>query len=216
MIKIMIISKNYNFAQQVINNMKNHDIDIVVSGIVDNLEKADELLQVQEVSLIFLEQGDLEKEAKAFSEKYKNKIIKTSTREIENEMKIMAIRDLNQTKTLDDVTKIRNKIIHELEYLGYNFKLNGSHYLTDIILQVYQNKKQIIDILERDIYPDIAKKYGKQMKNIKNSIANANKYMYCVCDIEKLKSYFNLCEDTKPNIKQVIFTVIQKVKMSLE
>lgn len=211
MIKVIIISKNHDFVQQVINNMRNHSIDIEISEVADSLEKVGEINQ--EISLIFLDQENLKQSQEKWYEKYHDRIIVTSTKEIENETKIMAIKNLQQTLKPEEIAKIRNQIIHEMEYIGYNFKLNGAHYLADVILHIYQNKKQMVDSLEKDIYPIIARKYGKQVNNIKNSIANASKCMYCACDIEKLKNYFNLYEDIQPNIKQIIFTVIQKVEM---
>ena len=69
----------------------------------------------------------------------------------------------------------------------------------------------MVDNLQTHIYPIIAKKYNKTIYNVKSSINKATECMYYECDAERLEKYFQFDEDTKPTIKQVVFTVINKI-----
>ncbi len=65
--------------------------------------------------------------------------------------------------------------------------------------------------LEEDIYPIVARKYNKSMHNIKSNINKANDYMYKVCKKEILRKYFKFFDDTKPTVKNVIYTMLNKI-----
>ena len=111
-----------------------------------------------------------------------------------------------------DFERSRRKIAKELEYIGYEFKYKGTHYLLDTIYELYwQNTNTMTDNLQTGIYPIIAKKYDKTVYNIKSSIGKATDCMYYDCDMDKLVKYFHLSYDTKPTPKQVVFTVINKL-----
>ncbi|MDE5830641.1 MAG: sporulation initiation factor Spo0A C-terminal domain-containing protein, partial [Clostridia bacterium] len=103
------------------------------------------------------------------------------------------------------------KVVNELEYVGYKFKYKGTHYLVDTILHMYDKQNSMVDNLQSNIYPIIAKKYDKSIHNIKSSINKATECMYYECDARKLKDYFKFTDDTKPTVKQVVFTVINKI-----
>ena len=95
-----------------------------------------------------------------------------------------------------------------MEYLHYNLSSIGTSYLIDTIL-IASKKKKIN--LETDIYKIIANKYSKSVNNIKWNIYNATNNMYYECKSEKLKEYFNLYNDTKPKVKMVISTILNKI-----
>ena len=104
----------------------------------------------------------------------------------------------------------KQRIIAELESISYNFKYRGTYYLIDAILEVQKSAESKIDSLQKDLYPIIAKKYGKTVHDIKNCISTATDSMYCDCNIDHLKKYFNLCQDEKPSIKRIIYTIANK------
>lgn len=129
-------------------------------------------------------------------------------------------KNVHSPQTDDDVEKIittycldnkKSIIIKELESIGYNPKYRGTKYLVDTILEIYKNTDVRLDSLQSDFYPIVAKKYNKSVQNIKNCIKTATNSMYLECDIEKLKSYFNLYEDKKPTVRQVVFTIINHI-----
>ena len=111
-----------------------------------------------------------------------------------------------------DIDIKKNKIIDELSSIGYQFKYQGTHYLVDTILYVGKNKNNLVENLQTKVYPVIAEKYHKSPWNIKSSINKATECMYYECDSTKLENYFKFHDDTKPTVKEVIFTVINRIK----
>lgn len=113
----------------------------------------------------------------------------------------------------EDIRKnedIDKRILNELLFLNYNISLKGTKYLIETIKHVYNNR-DYLDNLEKFIYPNVAQKYNEKLCNIKCRIGKATMLMYCNCEIEKLKSYFNLDVDTKPKLKTVIETIVRKI-----
>ena len=106
---------------------------------------------------------------------------------------------------------LKNKIIKELLYLGYDMSHKGTEYLADCINYVVTNNYKYFENLEKEIYPIIAQKYNANVRNIKSNIIRANNEMYCECEVEKLKNYFNFSKDHKPKIKVVIKTILNKI-----
>ena len=107
--------------------------------------------------------------------------------------------------------EIRNEIIKQLQYLNYNLSHKGTQYLMDSILIIYNKQDYEMFNLEEDIYPIVARKYNKSMHNIKSNINKANDYMYKVCKKEILRKYFKFFDDTKPTVKNVIYTMLNKI-----
>ena len=125
---------------------------------------------------------------------------------------LCALSDLINAKTPDaDTILVRKKIQAELEFIGYNLSYNGSRYLEETIFQLYIKRELYIDNLVKDVYPIIAKKYKKTINTVKCDIIRATDIMYCECNVDKLKKYFNFYSDTKPKPKLVAFTVLNKL-----
>ena len=66
---------------------------------------------------------------------------------------------------------------------------------------------------EEIVYPAISKKYGKSISTIKSNINKSNDFMYKVCKRDKLKEYFKFQDDTKPTVKIVVYTIVNKIIM---
>lgn len=121
------------------------------------------------------------------------------------------LKQVNKLIESKDILLQRAKIANELKKIGYDINYKGTIYLIDAIFQMYLHKENLIDNLQRDIYPIISKKYNKTVHNIKCNITNATELMYYKCDINTLKEYFNFYDDTKPTTKTVIYTVLNKI-----
>ena len=103
---------------------------------------------------------------------------------------------------------IKNSIIQELLYLGFEISHKGTNYLIDTIEYIILNPSKKVQSLERDVYSILSYKYGDSKHNIKCSINRAITSMYCECEIEKLKKYFSFNRDIKPNVKTIVETII--------
>ncbi len=108
-------------------------------------------------------------------------------------------------------SKIKNKINKELKYLSFNFNHCGTKYIMESIYILYKLKDYYDDNLEKDIYPIVAKKYGKTIHNIKMDIIYATNIMYCEAKEEKLMKYLKIYEPYKPGPKRIITTILGKI-----
>ena len=107
--------------------------------------------------------------------------------------------------------QLRNKITKQLQYLNYNLAHKGTQYLIDAIMLIHHTGDYDIFNLKEDIYPIIAKRYGKSIHNIKSDINKANDYMYKICKKERVMKYFKFFDDSKPTVKNVIYTILNKL-----
>lgn len=103
----------------------------------------------------------------------------------------------------------RQKIINKLQNLGYSFKLRGSYYLVDVILECLNSEIEVKSDLEKKIYPLVAKKYNKSTSSIKSSIYIATKSMYNINNLNTIKQFFH--SNKKPTNKEVILAIINSL-----
>ncbi len=118
---------------------------------------------------------------------------------------------LEYKESLKDSRILENKITDEILYLGYDISHKGTQYLIDAILLIYESGEYDIFNLKEDVYPIVAKKYNKTLHNIKCDINKANDCMYKVCKKERVRKYFKFFDDTKPTVKNVIYTILNKI-----
>lgn len=240
MVNILIADDNIYYAKTLM-NIINNDINeyIKVTNIaVDGKETLD-ILQNNKIDIALLDLKMpiydglyiLNKLKEKQINKYKQSIIVISG---ESEM-IYKMRDqpcvycvLDKLCSISDITSkiqelvrykkeakeelnIKNKIIRQLQYLNYNLSHKGTQYLIEAILIIYNSNEHDIFNLQEDIYPVIAKRYAKSIYNIKCDINKANDYMYRVCKGERIRKYFKFFDNSKPTVKNVIYTILNKI-----
>lgn len=108
-------------------------------------------------------------------------------------------------------SKLKNNIINEILYLGYNISHKGTKYLISSIEYAFKLRDKQVSNLKKEIYPKVANEYEESVNNVKCRITKETKEMYLSCNIAKLKRYFSYDDDFKPNVKEVINTIINKV-----
>ena len=118
---------------------------------------------------------------------------------------------VKEKEQIKKISNVKNKIIKQLQYLNYNLAHKGTQYLIDAILLIYESGEYDIFNLKEDVYPIVAKKYNKTLHNIKCDINKANDCMYKVCKKERVRKYFKFFDDTKPTVKNVIYTILNKI-----
>lgn len=106
-------------------------------------------------------------------------------------------------------------ILSELNFLGLKIKLNGTKYLLESISYIYNsNNYRLIDNLEKNVYPELAKRHNTSISNIKSNILKSINTMYLSTDSKKIKKYFLFDDDIKPTPKLLIEVILNKLMIS--
>ena len=106
---------------------------------------------------------------------------------------------------------VRLKIRNELTYLNYNYSYNGTHYIEDVIFELYKIKNNFKGNLKKERYPILSKKYNKSIDTIYGDIKVATKYMILDCKEEIILKYFNFSFFIVPKVKEIILPVLNKL-----
>lgn len=211
-VRVCYIAKNGEEALNLLNNKK--DIDIVLLDLkmpicngIEVLEKIEDKSRYESSFIVI--SGELEFVRKLCSN---NLIYSILYKTIEMDKIILEINKLIEYKEeIKSAKKIEEKIMKELLYLGYDISYRGTQYLISIIEYIILCKNDCMANLEKNVYPQIARQYHTSLHNIKSNINRATTSMYYECEMEKLKKYFTFTEDTKPKIKTVVTTIINKI-----
>lgn len=211
MVKALIITNNIHFIKVLSTEINTYNLNVKISGISTNPIEALSAVKSFGFDLILLDK-DLKKEFDAsFLELYSEIIVVLSLKEPNYILTKTSFKKIVPLIKQNDAEVREARIVKELTKLGYNLKYKGTKYLIDTILQMYDKQHSMVDNLQSVIYPIVAKKYNKTVHNIKSSIGKATECMYYECDSQKLADYFGFSNDEKPTVKQVIFTVINKI-----
>lgn len=211
MINALVISKDIHLVQKLLNETNLSDLNIRIDKITTTRTQTLSILKSYRPDIIFLDTYIKNHFEDLFFDAYKSIIVELSSRRNLILLNNDILDRIHSIIEFTDFELKKNKVVKELEYIGYKFKYKGTHYLVDTIMQIYKSQNNMVDNLQTGIYPVIAKKYHKTIFNIKSSITKATESMYYECDSKKLESYFKFANDVKPTVKQVIFTVINKI-----
>lgn len=211
MINALVYSNNIHFIQKLLDESNIQNLGIRFSQIITNKSQIGKGLKIPSPDLIFVDKALGKDLFKTLLGIHREILIPLSYNTSSNLMNEKILQEISALVDCHDLDKKRLKIINELEYIGYRFKYKGTHYLADTILQMYTKQNSLVDNLQSDIYPVIAEKYHKSIYNIKSSISKATECMYYECDSQRLANYFRFPEDVKPTVKQVVFTVVNKI-----
>ncbi len=234
MVNVLIVDDNLHYAMSLMNFINKKNTNIRVSHISADGNDAINIINNDNninVILLDLELPKLNGNIVLEKIKNKNRYYKSIIVISGNFDLIRKIKDTNMifsiiSKTIDNNTLInkineliecrekdikKQKIIDELLFLGYDFSYKGTRYLVDVIEYIYMNQDKNIDVLERCVYPEIAKGYGTSVHNIKCNINRATNEMYCEADFSKIEKYLKMEKDVKPKLKTIINIIINKI-----
>lgn len=236
MINVLIADDNVEYAVNLMNYVNKKNENIKVCNIAKDGKETLAILNLKnDIDVVLLDYKMPFYDGKQIMErienksKYQDSIIIISG-EIESSMKLrqheMVHSIIFKTTSMDEIVRkinelfeykeeikkasvLKNNIIRELLYLGYDISHKGTQYLIKVIEYIILNPKMELEKLER-IYSKIATTYNTSSSNIKCRINKATTEMYYNCGIEKLKKYFNFDTDIKPKVRTVINTIIIK------
>jgi CheY-like chemotaxis protein len=237
MVNILVVDDNFSYSKCLINKLVSDNANIRISYIATNgseaLNKIKEpnndidvilldlvLPQISGFEILkYIEENNITKykdsvivlsgEVNKFP---KNSSVHSSISKIKGfNFVINEIEDLIKTKEYCKLP-IEKKVKNELEKLNYNFKYVGTTYLLETIILLYNQETNNRIKLEKNIYPIIAKKYNTTVHNIKINIINSTKEMYFDCAESTLFKTLKLVQGEKPKPKDVISSIIAKLK----
>lgn len=232
MVDILIITKDICTIKGLVNKVMKDISNIRITKIATDKDEAIDILNNEDIDIVFLDLKMFRKSLniileKVKKEKYKDSIIIISKEfspiehiTKDNMIVEYILEDLSKDETIYKINRVvakkdieikRQEIIKQLQYINYNTDYKGTNYLIDTILQVYMNKKLMMENLQKDIYPIISDIYKKSVNTIRCSIRHATECMYYECDIKKLNEYFGIIDDERPTTKDVIYTVLSKI-----
>lgn len=238
MINVVLVGENLNYFRELINNISTINKSIRICGISSDIDEINYLKSKQQVD-IFIVDFDLYSYNNLIQQwlvnenkdniifvlnklKKKDTIAKDYNYVIINEDFNNAIELINlliiekmtllfNNKNIQEEIIIREKITKELKDIGYSFSHLGTQYIIEAIYILYTLKDYVVDNLEKNIYPIVAKKFGKSSHNIKCNIRNATDLMYFNNREENLKMYFGVENIETYKSKKIIRTILKRL-----
>lgn len=125
---------------------------------------------------------------------------------------ICSLKELIATKeNAESNTDVKNKIINELQNVGYNLSHNGTHYIAESVLLIAKFKYDS-ENLSKTVYPKVSQIYNKSLNNIKTNIITATDAAYKNMNKDIIKKYLKIPDNIKPTAKMVINTISKKLE----
>lgn len=224
MVDILLVKTKLNEGVELLNALVNYSAKCRIIKIISNKTILFKLLKTEEYldavvwidekifrNLNYVEKRRLKDKTKDVWVlcKEKNSIVDFSCISLDN---LENISDFIEQIEIKDVNYIlKNKIKKELEYLGYNMSYFGTKYLIECIYHIYNDYNFLDFTLEKDIYPIVAKKYNKNVHNVKCNITRATNMMFYDSDERKIGEYLKLCITNKPTTKTIINAVCNRI-----
>ena len=118
---------------------------------------------------------------------------------------------VDNSKEKDNIACIRNKIINELQTIGFNLSHKGTHYLAESVLLMATTEKNN-ENLSKYIYPKVSKIFNKDLNNIKCNITSATEAACKNITDDILLNYFKLSTHIKPTTKMIIYAILKRLK----
>lgn len=118
---------------------------------------------------------------------------------------------VDNSKEKSETTCIRNRIINELQTIGFNLAHKGTHYLAESVVLMATTEKNN-ENLSKHIYPLVSKIFNKDLNNIKCNITSATEAACRNITDDILLNYFKLSTHVKPTTKMIIYSILKKLK----
>ncbi len=227
MLKLLILNKDLEQLKIYCNNIFNEVPDCQISGLATTMEEFDNLFDKFKPNVIMMDYSDFIN-SKYFNNpdfKKQKLILYNTTRNLKNSTKRIIIypdaslkdmkKSIIQFISRINENLIRKKIIKWLEHLHFDFKLLGTGYFIESVLYCYEHRTEyVIDNLQKNVYPVVAKKSNTTAKNIKWSITRSIKNMnshFSVAEKKLLSENFHLYISKKVTAKQLISILVTKL-----
>ena len=173
MFKLIFFNQNLNSVKKLYNNIFGSFKNLQLVGIASNENELKELNKNFSANMIVINSNDISSNhIKNLLENFKVISPNKFTIFISKNLEIPDLkRKLSNFFAKIDENIISKKVYNLLINSNFNFKLNGTTYLLHSIVYSYINSdKKVVNNLEKNVYPHIAKKFQVSTSNIKWSI----------------------------------------------
>ena len=225
--KVLIYSNDYNFVQTLYKELK--DYTSISVFYFFSLQELMEMIRKTKYELVII---DLNKNYEKIDFKYlssidaKNiiflydKLIEVKECIIQNSKFIIKEKTLDNIKSVLDsnvfadeesifIANTRRKIMQEIINLKFEIANIGVQYLAECVLMLKCNDK--LSNLEKEIYPNVAKKFGVSAKRVKWNIYSCINTMCRNNTYKGINEYFGFEYNRIPTPKMLIFTMVNKL-----
>ena len=125
-------------------------------------------------------------------------------------------KKINEIISQKDLATAKNKVVSDFSKLKFNFSRIGTNLLIESILYSYENKESFIyENLEKNVYPEIAKRHNTTAINVKWVIIKSVNEMYdrnCIENsLDTVCSFFFYSNTIKPTAKIILTTMLVKL-----
>lgn len=222
MIKILIVENDLKFAKKIVSNIvKENDqirlIDIITSSNIDDV-----IITIRKykpnICILNTDQVKLDKlKYNHFSTFFiytTDDSLKSAIKKYYLKNDITPIKDAAFKYIADtEYARVKKYIENEFFNLKFNFGIKGTQYLIESILYCYYSPNPYVyENLEKNVYPEVAKKMQSSGHHVKWCIIQAVNEMYDVNlttgTIRNLCDYFYFSTDYKPTAKVIITTFL--------
>ena len=109
--------------------------------------------------------------------------------------------------------KVKDKIIEEMQKIGFDFKYAGTYYILESILIISSSEKpfDIMKNIEKNVYEKIADDNMVKVDTIKVGMKNSIEKIYLKTDIRLINNYFFISDTDKLSAKKVIVTIFMHI-----
>lgn len=146
---------------------------------------------------------------------FKSNLVYDAFLDTEDFSKIISIlkKFLSSHTSDSNISYIRNKVINELQIIGFNLSHKGTHYLAESVVLMATTERNK-ENLSKHIYPKVSEIFNKDLNNIKCNITSATEAACKSLTDETLCNYFKLSERIKPTTKMIIYSILNKLKLN--
>ena len=225
MIKFLIVENDLKYAKKIISNIIKENEQIRLIDIISSPELDDTISAIRKCRPhICIMNSDLINVDKILSFPYPTAFICVTDDPLKSAIKKFYLKDditpvKEQVKKLikeTEYNRIKDYIESELYNLKFDFELKGTMYLVESILfSYYHSNPFVYENLEKNVYPEIAKKFNTTMYHVKWGIIQAVNHMYDLNysegTLRSLCDYFYFSTNYKPTAKIIITTFLAKL-----
>lgn len=222
MFEILLLKKDLKNSINLLNQISAITTHIKIYNIVSTLEECKSIIKKHHINLLLIDNNIFEHinitDYEIIHNNVQHIIILKETDPFPQSEKYIYSTSKNIVKTINNIFNSSHKnidemqiIFNELKFLGYNLAYYGTKYLAECIYYIFKHYTLYDENTIAEVYPIIAKKYNKNINNIKCNITRATSIMFCECEEEKLKKYLGLCTLPKTGSRLIIQTILNKL-----